>query len=126
MKYQNINLFKLPKNYRGRSVFVVILWDIINFIFFARSPRFFYGFRNIILVMFGDKIGRRVKIRPTVKIDYPWRLIIGDDVWIGDDVNLYNHDYIYIGSDTVISQKSYILLLPMITILNHFQFLRRK
>jgi putative colanic acid biosynthesis acetyltransferase WcaF len=58
--------------------------------------------------MFGAKIGKKTLIRPTVKITYPWKVSIGDYSWIGDDVVLYSLGEIEIGSNTVISQKSYL------------------
>ena len=56
----------------------------------------------------GLKIGKKVIIRPSVKITYPWKLTIGDYSWIGDDVNLYTLGEIDIGNNVVISQRSYL------------------
>jgi putative colanic acid biosynthesis acetyltransferase WcaF len=58
--------------------------------------------------LFGAEIGKRVLIRSSVKITYPWKIKIGDYSWIGDDVVLYSLGQINIGKNTVISQKSYI------------------
>jgi len=58
--------------------------------------------------LFGAKIGKKVMIRPTVHIIYPWRLTIGDYSWIGDYVELYTLGTIKIGEHVVISQKSYL------------------
>lgn len=108
MLYQNLNIFKLPKNFRGRNAFVVQLWWIVQGTFFRMSPQFLYGFRRFILRAFGAKIGKKVKIRPTVRITYPWKVSIGDYSWIGDDVVLYSLGDIEIGENVVISQKSYL------------------
>jgi putative colanic acid biosynthesis acetyltransferase WcaF len=43
-----------------------------------------------------------------VKVTYPWKLTIGDDCWIGDDVRLYSLDRITLGSNCVVSQSSYL------------------
>jgi putative colanic acid biosynthesis acetyltransferase WcaF len=72
------------------------------------SPQFLYGFRNFLLRLFGAKIGKKVIIRPTARITYPWKVSIGDYSWIGDDVVLYSLGEIEIGKNVVISQKSYI------------------
>jgi len=58
-----------------------------------------YGWRRLLLKLFGAKIGKKVIIRPSVKITYPWNLTIGDYSWIGDDVNLYTLGEIKIGSN---------------------------
>jgi putative colanic acid biosynthesis acetyltransferase WcaF len=67
-----------------------------------------YGWRRFIARLFGAKIGKNVILRPTVKMTYPWKVSIGDNSWVGDDVVLYSLGNIVIGSNTVISQKSYI------------------
>ncbi len=51
---------------------------------------------------------KNVLLRPSIKVTYPWKVSIGDYSWIGDDVVLYSLGEIEIGSNTVISQKSYI------------------
>ena len=105
---QDISLFQLPKNFRGRSAFIVQLWWVVQSLFFKNSPQFTYGWRRFLLRLFGAKIGKKVIIRPTVRITYPWKVVIGDHSWIGDDVVLYSLGEIEIGKNVVISQKSYI------------------
>jgi|TARA_B110000027_G_scaffold65330_1_gene70016 putative colanic acid biosynthesis acetyltransferase WcaF len=105
---QKLNSFKLPNNFRGRNVFVVQLWWLVQSLFFKNSPQFLYGFRRFLLRLFGAKIGKKVIIRPTVRITYPWKVVIGDFSWIGDDVVLYSLGEIEIGENVVISQKSYL------------------
>ena len=105
---QDLKTFKLPKNFRGRNAFIVQLWWLVQFILFRTSPQFLYGWRNFLLRLFGAKIGKKVIIRPSVKITYPWKLTIGDYSWIGDDVDLYTLGEIDIGNNVVISQRSYL------------------
>ncbi len=105
---QELNKFKLPRNFRGKSAIYVQLWWFVQSVFFRLSPQFLYGWRRFLLRCFGAKIGRKVIIRPSTQITYPWKIKIGDYSWIGDDVVLYSLGNITIGSNTVISQKSYI------------------
>ena len=93
---------------RGRSSLVVILWWLIQGVFFPLSLHNLNGFRAWLLRLFGAKIGRKVIIRPTARFIYPWKVAIGDYSWIGDDVVLYSVDRIKIGSHCVVSQKSYL------------------
>ena len=67
-----------------------------------------YGWRRFLLRLFGAKIGKKVIIRPSATITYPWKVTIGDYSWIGDDVVLYSLGEIEIGNNVVISQKSYL------------------
>jgi putative colanic acid biosynthesis acetyltransferase WcaF len=105
---QNLNLYKTPKNFRGKSKIIVQLWWVVYALFFKPSPQFLYGFRRFLLRLFGAKIGKKVIIRPSAQITYPWKVTIGDYSWIGDEVVLYSLGEIEIGANTVISQKSYI------------------
>ncbi len=107
-RYQRLSDFKLPPHFRGRSAPVVQLWWIIQDTVFRWSPQFMYSWRRILLRIFGAKIGTGVLIRPSVRITYPWKISIGDHSWIGDDVVLYSLGNITIGSNTVVSQKSYL------------------
>ena len=57
---------------------------------------------------FGAKIGKKVLIRPSAKITYPWKVSIGEYSWIGDNAVLYSLGEIQIGDNTVISQRCYL------------------
>ena len=105
---QNLSIFKVPKNFRGRSIFYVQLWWFFQSFFFNLSPQFAYGFRRWILRCFGCKVGVGVIIRPSVKITYPWKVRIGDYSWIGDHAVLYSLSEIEIGKNSVVSQKCYL------------------
>lgn len=106
--YQNLKQYKTPKDFRGKSSITVQLWWIFQSTLFRLSPQVLYGWRRFLLRIFGAKIGRKVIIRPTVKITYPWKVKIGDYSWIGDDVVLYSLGDIIIGKNAVVSQKSYL------------------
>lgn len=108
LDFQLLDRFKQPNNFRGRNSFIVQLWWIVQATLFAWSPQFMYSWRRLILRLFGAKIGVGALIRPTVRVTYPWKITIGDNSWIGDDVVLYSLGEINIGANTVISQKSYL------------------
>jgi len=107
-QYQNLRQFVLPENFRGKNPILVQLWWIVQATVFGCSPQFMYRWRVFLLRCFGAKIGERVLVRPSARITYPWKVCIGNDSWIGDDVTLYSLAEITIGSDVVISQRSYI------------------
>ena len=107
-KFQDLKKFKMPKNFRGRSIFYVQLWWCVQKSLFALSPQFAYGWRNFLLRSFGAKIGDGVIIRPTVTVTYPWKVSIGDYSWVGDNTVLYSLGEILIGSNVVVSQNCYL------------------
>jgi putative colanic acid biosynthesis acetyltransferase WcaF len=106
--FQNLNIFKMPNDFRGRSKITVQLWWIVYALLFKPSPQVLYSWRRFLLRCFGAKIGKAVIIRPSAQVTYPWKVKIGDYSWIGDDVVLYSLGEIEIGNNTVISQRSYI------------------
>jgi putative colanic acid biosynthesis acetyltransferase WcaF len=106
--WQNLASFELPPNFRGKSAWFVQIWWIVQSTLFACSPQFLYPWRRFLLRIFGAKVGHGAIIRPTVKITYPWKLHIGNNAWIGDDVVLYTLENITIGDDAVVSQRSYL------------------
>ncbi len=106
--YQRLDRFLLPISFRGRSIFVVQLWWVVQATLFGMSPQFMFGWRRFLLKLFGAEIGVGVLIRPSAHVTYPWKVKIGDRVWIGDHAELYSLGEIVIGSDVVISQKSYL------------------
>lgn len=105
-----IDLAKYDQSWysRGKSGIYIIIWWFVQGTLFRFSLHNMYEFRNFILRLFGCKIGKNVRIRPSAKITYPWKVEIGDNTWVGDDVTLYSLDHIYIGSNCIISQNSYI------------------
>jgi putative colanic acid biosynthesis acetyltransferase WcaF len=106
--WQDLGSFRLPPGFRGRSAWVVQLWWLTQSLLFQPSPQFAVGFRNSLLRLFGARIGRGVRIRPSASITYPWKLEIGARAWIGDQVVLYSLGPIRIGADAVVSQRSYL------------------
>lgn len=108
MGNQDLSKFKMPKNFRGRNPLFVQLWWFVQASLFRCSPQFCYGWRRFLLKTFGAKIGKGVIVRPSVKVTYPWKLDIGDNSWVGDNVELYTLGKITIGKNSVISQRSYL------------------
>jgi putative colanic acid biosynthesis acetyltransferase WcaF len=108
MQLQNLEKFKLPPNFRGKPGWYVQLWWIVEALLFHTSPQFMYGWRRFLLRSFGAKVGANVIIRSSVRTQFPWKVSIGDNSWIGDDVILYSLGPIDIGKNVVISQKGYL------------------
>ncbi len=106
--YQDLSAFKVPDGFRGRPAWVVQLWWLIQATAFKWSPQFAYGWRAMLLRLFGARVGKGVIIRPTAQFTYPWKISIGDYSWIGDQTVIYSLGSIDIGSHTVISQQSYV------------------
>lgn len=92
---------------KGRGFLAQALWVVTQGAIFSRvwCPN---AMRIAILRAFGAQIGQGVLIRHRVRIQWPWKLTIGDNSWVGTDVDLYNLDHITIGNDVCISQHTYV------------------
>lgn len=62
------------------------------------------GLRPKLLRLFGARIGQNAFIRHRVRVLWPWKLTLGDNTLIGEDVWLLNLEPIMIGSDVCLSQ----------------------
>jgi putative colanic acid biosynthesis acetyltransferase WcaF len=92
----------------GRSLFVRCIWYFVN-LFFFRSFFPFYGTKRMLLRMFGAKVGKGLVIKPHVSIKYPWKLEVGDHVWIGEQVWIDNLAMVRLRSHSCISQGALLL-----------------
>lgn len=61
-----------------------------------------------ILRIFGASIGQGVRIKPGVRVKFPWRLSLGDYVWIGEDTWIDNLADVTIESHVCLSQGVYL------------------
>lgn len=83
------------------------LWEVLGFAF-AWSPRQLWGWRNLMLRLFGARIGRRVHIHPSVRIAVPWNLAIGDNTGVGDGAILYSLGAVSLGAGVTVSQYAHL------------------
>jgi putative colanic acid biosynthesis acetyltransferase WcaF len=83
------------------------LWALVQATLFRCSPRGLHGFRIALLRLFGARIpaGGQVRIYPTVRTIYPWKLTCEPRVMIGPDVNIYNLAPVTLGYGAQLSQS---------------------
>jgi len=84
------------------------IWMLLGRPLFRISFHNWYGLRAIILRIFGARIGKNVRIRPTVNIEVPWNLDIHNGVTVGDHAILYSLGLIEIGERTIVSQYAHL------------------
>jgi putative colanic acid biosynthesis acetyltransferase WcaF len=91
---------------RGAGVIKEALWLAVSLFLFRLCPVRFYGLKRVVLRAFGAQLGRGVVVKPNVKITFPWKLTVGDHVWLGEECWLLNLDQIVIGNNVCISQRA--------------------
>lgn len=98
-----------PGDYRpGRGKLTQVVWYFVSVLVFESGWFPLSGVKSSILRAFGAKIGRNVTIKPNVRIKHPWRLEIGDHVWIGQECWIDNLVEVRIGSHVCVSQRVYL------------------
>ncbi|MGF1575106.1 MAG: WcaF family extracellular polysaccharide biosynthesis acetyltransferase [Cyanophyceae cyanobacterium] len=68
----------------------------------------FSGLKVWVLRLFGSQIGTGVRIKPGVRVKFPWRLRVGNFVWIGEDAWLDNLAEITLEDHVCLSQGVYL------------------
>jgi len=100
-----VDLSKYDKNRYGQASFIKrFIWYYTNLIFFKSGFFPVSTFKIFLLKLFGAKVGKRVVMKPFVNIKYPWKLTVGDFVWIGEQVWIDNLVDVHIGNHVCISQ----------------------
>ena len=93
---------------RGAGVIKESLWLLVSLFLFRLCPVSLSALKSSTLRAFGAKIGRGVVIKPQVKVTFPWKLEVGDHVWLGEECWLLNLEKIVIKSNVCISQRAFL------------------
>ena len=93
---------------RGAGAVKESLWLVVSLVLFQLCPFSFSALKRVLLRAFGASIGRNVTIKPQVKITFPWKLTVGDHVWLGEECWLLNLERVVIGSNVSISQRAFL------------------
>lgn len=104
----NLSKFDNATFSRGVPLWKEALWWVVRSLIFACWFPVPSRFKVFALRRFGATVGEGVVIRSRVNISMPWRVSIGDHVWIGDEVFLLSLDRIEIGANTCISQRAFL------------------
>ena len=92
----------------GRPRAVVYLWSACELLLVTNPWQISSRLRVAALRAFGADIADGVIFRPRTRVKAPWKLHIGARTWIGEGVWFHNQDHVYVGSDVVISQETFL------------------
>lgn len=105
----DLGAFTNPDYSPGAGLVKRALWYFTNAILFDSWVMPLYPVKAMILRWFGAKVGRGTVIKPRVNIKYPWRLQLGDNVWIGEGAWIDNLGDVVIGDNSCLSQGCLLL-----------------
>jgi putative colanic acid biosynthesis acetyltransferase WcaF len=109
MKSIDLSSFSSNNFNKEANLFKQSLWYLVNACIVRASWNPFMGVKIMLLKLFGAKIGKNLVIKNEVLIKFPWKLTIGDYVWLGENCWIDNLDYVTIGNNVCISQGALLL-----------------
>ena len=89
--------------------FRYLIWLLVSNVIFLTNIPYPNILKVLLLRAFGAKIGRKVVIKPWVKIKFPWNLSLADHVWLGEEVWIDNISMVTISSHVCVSQGAFLL-----------------
>ncbi len=101
LKKERAERFSPSFNFKNKILRVI--WSATWLIFARFTPPPFWAWRRQILIVFGAKVGKGVRVYGSTKVWFPPNLIIGDGSMLGRNVTCYNQGPITIGRDVIIS-----------------------
>jgi putative colanic acid biosynthesis acetyltransferase WcaF len=109
MYITDLSKFNTGNFNKGASTLKQALWYFVNASFVRASWNPFMNIKIILLRLFGAKIGEGLIIKNNVTVKFPWKLTIGNHVWLGENCWIDNLDYVTIGNNVCISQGALLL-----------------
>lgn len=103
----DLSQYKSPLSRKNQ--FLRFLWEMVWMFFASWIPRSLCNSWKIFLLrLFGAKIHSKAVVYSSVKIFMPWNLVMEEYSCLASDVDCYNVDLVKIGSNSTVSQKSYL------------------
>jgi len=84
------------------------VWLIAWALLFRPSPVPFFGWRRLLLRLFGARVGRGAHPYASARIWAPWNLVMEARSCLGPGVDCYSVDQISLGPDAIVSQRAFI------------------
>ena len=109
MNKTDLSKFSIGDYDKGASALKACIWYFVNALIVRASWNPFMGIKIWLLRLFGAQIGKNLIIKNNVTIKFPWKLTIGDYVWLGENCWIDNLDYVSIGNNVCISQGALLI-----------------
>lgn len=97
-----------PSPWTTREKIGRALWMLLGRPLFRLTFHNWYGLRRALLRLFGARVARGVRIRPSVRVEIPWNLDLREGCVIGDYAILYSLGKITVGERSIVSQYAHV------------------
>ncbi|MFY8148228.1 MAG: WcaF family extracellular polysaccharide biosynthesis acetyltransferase [Prochlorococcaceae cyanobacterium] len=106
---QDLAHYRLPASYSvGAPRWVQAIWFMFGSPLLAARWLPGSDWRRGLLRLFGANVGRGGRIKPGLRVKYPWNLSVGNHCWLGEDVWIDNLAPVQLGDRVCLSQGSYL------------------
>lgn len=85
-----------------------VAWGTVYFLLFRFSPRPLFGWRRLLLRLFGARVAPTAKVYPSARIWAPWNLTLHARSCIGPQVDCYSVAPIVLGADATVSVRTFL------------------
>jgi putative colanic acid biosynthesis acetyltransferase WcaF len=104
----NLGSFANPEFDRGAPAWKELAWLTTRGVLFEHGHVGVNALRYRALLAYGAKVGSGLVMRRNCRVTFPWKLDLGDNVWLGEDAWLLNLAPIQVGSNVCISQRAFL------------------
>ena len=106
---QDLATYRTPPDWHpGASKLVQTLWFCLGAPLVAARWLPGSGWRVALLQAFGARIGSGCRLKPGLRVKFPWRLVVGDHCWLAEDAWIDNLAPVTLGDRVCLSQGVYL------------------
>ena len=109
MTLQNLAAYRTPPGWSTGASFVVqTLWFCLGSPLLAARWLPGSAWRVQLLRAFGARIGNGCRLKPGLRVKFPWRLVVGHHCWLAEEAWIDNLAPVSLGDRVCLSQGAYL------------------
>lgn len=109
MIQQRLDRYRTPSDWHpGAPWLVQTLWFCCGAPLLAARWLPGSAWRVLLLRCFGSRIGQGCRLKPGLRVKFPWRLYVGNACWLAEDAWIDNLAPVRLGDRVCISQGAYL------------------
>ncbi|QPN68607.1 colanic acid biosynthesis acetyltransferase WcaF [Synechococcus sp. CBW1006] len=106
---QQLDRYRTPPDWHpGASTLVQTAWFCLGSPLLAARWLPGFGWRVRLLRLFGARIGSGCRIKPGLRVKFPWRLVVGQACWLAEDCWIDNLAPVTLADRVCLSQAAYL------------------